>query len=69
VVVCPKCRVLPNAIQITTAEKTLKCLICGETTKMSSVKIWYESDYPSKARRVCSELKLKPSLRRSMGLI
>jgi len=69
VVACPKCRTLPFAIQVTTAEKTFKCLICGKTTKMDLMRIFYKSDYPDKARIVCSELKLKPSLRRSMGLI
>lgn len=59
IVRCPNCATW----QMTTSKKTLKCIKCGKTKVLTSLKIFYHSENPQMTTKVLQELKLEKPIK------
>lgn len=55
IVRCPNC----TTFQITSSDKTLKCVKCSKTKVLSKLRILYSDDNPQFATKVLQEIKLQ----------
>jgi transposase-like protein len=53
VIVCPKCKQVKG---IALSSKTTRCIRCGKTLQVSTLKIFYETDSEEKLRQMIGVL-------------
>jgi hypothetical protein len=53
VILCPNCK----TYQSTSAKITFKCIKCSKTKKLSSIRIYFQSENPNQVVEVLKEIK------------